>query len=86
MHKYSPPLSQYLVEPPFAAITAASLLGYVSTSFSHPEMEMFVHSSWNKDEAQSDWLETVCEQLFSSLAIDSQLDLDLGFDWAILRH
>ena len=47
MHKYSTPLSQYLVEPPFAAITAASLLGYVSTSF-QLEIEMFVHSSWQK--------------------------------------
>ena len=45
MHKY---VSQYLVEPTLTAITAASLLGYVSTSFAHLEMEMFVHSSWQK--------------------------------------
>ena len=43
-----PPLSKYLVEPPFAEITAASRSGYVSTSFAHLEMEMFVQSSWQK--------------------------------------
>jgi hypothetical protein len=32
---YSPPQTQYFVEPPFAAITAASLLGYVSVSLAH---------------------------------------------------
>lgn len=38
------PLSQYLVQPPFAAITDASVLGYASTRFAHLEIEMFVHS------------------------------------------
>ena len=37
--------SQYFVEPPFAAITAANLLRYVSTSFAHLETEIFAHSS-----------------------------------------
>ena len=46
MHKYSPPLSQYLVEPPFSAITAASLFGYFSTSFAYLETAIFAHSSW----------------------------------------
>ena len=31
-------------------------------------------------------MESVCEQQFSSLARDSQLDLGLDFDWAILTH
>ena len=35
MHNYSPPQSQYFVEPYFAAITAANLLGYVSISLVH---------------------------------------------------
>ena len=45
MHTYSAPLSQYFVEPPFAAITAASLFGDVSTSFAHLESAIFAHSS-----------------------------------------
>ena len=45
MHLYSAPLCQYFVEPPFAAITAASLSEYVSTSFAHLETEIFAHSS-----------------------------------------
>lgn len=45
MQKYSAPLCQYLVEPPLAEITAASLLGYVSTSFAHLETGIFAHSS-----------------------------------------
>ena len=35
VHNYSPPQRQYFAEPPFAAITAASLLGYVSISLAH---------------------------------------------------
>ena len=35
VHKYSSPQSQYFVEPPFSAITAASLLRYVSISLAH---------------------------------------------------
>uniref|UniRef100_A0A3B4EC59 Inositol hexakisphosphate and diphosphoinositol-pentakisphosphate kinase n=1 Tax=Pygocentrus nattereri TaxID=42514 RepID=A0A3B4EC59_PYGNA len=38
------PLSQYFVGPPFAAVTAANLLG-LSTSFPHLEAEIFAHSS-----------------------------------------
>ncbi len=45
MHKYFSPYGQYFVEPPFAAITAASLLGYVFISFAHTETEIFAHSS-----------------------------------------
>ncbi|MEQ2307771.1 hypothetical protein AMECASPLE_021595 [Ameca splendens] len=37
------PLSQYFVEPPFSAITAAGILGYVSTSFAHLVTEIFAH-------------------------------------------
>lgn len=35
MDKYSPPPSQYIGETHFAAITSASLLVFVSTSFVH---------------------------------------------------
>jgi hypothetical protein len=45
VHNYSPPQSQNFVEPPFAAITASSLLGYVSISLAHLATEIFVHSS-----------------------------------------
>ena len=81
---YSAPLSQYFVEPPFAAITAPSLFGDVSTSFAHLErVTFFAHSSL---QALTDWMGSVCEQQFSSLATDSQLNLGLDFDWAILTH
>ena len=43
-----PPQSQYFVEPPFAAITAASLLGYVSISLAHLATGMLAHSSRTK--------------------------------------
>ena len=45
VHNYSPPKSQYFVEPPLAAITAASLLGYVSISLAHLATGIFAHSS-----------------------------------------
>ena len=35
-------------------------------------------------QAESDWMESVCEQQFSNLARDSQLHLGLDFDWAVL--
>ena len=45
MHNYSPSQSQYFVEPHSAAITAASLLGYVSISLAHLAIGIFAHSS-----------------------------------------
>ena len=39
------PPSQYFVEPPFAAIIAASLLGYVSMSLAHLATAISAHSS-----------------------------------------
>uniref|UniRef100_A0A8C7TGE4 Gamma-glutamyltransferase 1b n=1 Tax=Oncorhynchus mykiss TaxID=8022 RepID=A0A8C7TGE4_ONCMY len=45
LHNYSPPQSQYFVEPHFAAITAASLLGYVSISLAHLATRILVSSS-----------------------------------------
>lgn len=35
---------------------------------------------------KSDWMETICDQQYSSFGTDSQLDLGLAFDWAILTH
>ena len=37
--------SQYFVEPPFAALTAPSLLGYVSISLAHLATGIFAHFS-----------------------------------------
>ena len=37
-------------------------------------------------QAWSDWIESVCKQQFSSLARDSQVDLGLDCDWAVLTH
>ena len=45
MQLYSAPQSWYFVEPPFAAITAASPLRYVSNSFAHVETAIFAYSS-----------------------------------------
>jgi hypothetical protein len=40
-----PPKNQYFVVPPFVAITAAHLLGYVSISLAHLATGIFAHSS-----------------------------------------
>lgn len=45
--KYSIPLIQYLMEPPFAAITAASHLANVSTTCAHLETDIFARSLQN---------------------------------------
>ena len=45
VHNYSAPKSQYFVEPPLAAITAASLLGYVSIGLAHLATGSFAHYS-----------------------------------------
>lgn len=42
---YPAPLDQFFVVPTCAAVTAANLLGYVSTSFAHEETDIFAHSS-----------------------------------------
>ena len=46
MHNYSTPQSQYFVETPFPAITAANLLGYVSISLAHQGRTAPDPSSW----------------------------------------
>ena len=78
VHLYGAPLSQYFVEPPFSAITAAKCFWDVSTSFAHLESKIA--------QDLSDWMESVRKQQFSNLATESQLDLGLDFDWAILTH
>ena len=78
MHNYSPPQSQYFVEPPFAAITAAHLLGYVSISLAHLATGIFAHSSRQTCSFKLDrfcW----CTAILSHTT-DSQLDWGLGFD------
>lgn len=44
VHLYSAHLCQYFFEP-FAAITVASLSGFVSTSFAHRQTAISAHSS-----------------------------------------
>ena len=44
VHNSSPPQSQYIVKTPFAAIIAASLLGYVSISLAHLATGISAHS------------------------------------------
>lgn len=39
-----------------------------------PILHIIISGAW------SDWMEIICEQQFSSLATDTQLDLGLGFD------
>ena len=80
------PPRQYFVEPPFTAITAASLFGDVFTSFAHLDGDIFAHFLCKIAQALSNWMESVSELQFSSLATVSQLDLSLDFDWAILTR
>lgn len=68
---------QYFVEPPLAAITAASLLGYVTVSFaqldprsfsqsSHLDPHRFSQSSWqNCSRLDGDWMEDGVVHRFS---------------------
>lgn len=65
------PLSQYIVKPPFTAITAASLLGFVSTSFAHLETEFFCCILCERARAQSDLTDSICARQFSELSTDS---------------
>lgn len=47
MHLYSAPLSQYFVEPPFAAIKLRNVLWYVSKSSTCSQNEIFANSLQN---------------------------------------
>ena len=84
MHNYSPPESQYFVEPPFAAITVASLLGYVSISLAHLATGIFAHSS-RKNYSSSfkldgfHWCTAVIPQILNWIEV-------LGFNLAIPRY
>ena len=75
MHNYSPSQNQYFVEPPFAAITAASLFGYVAISLAHLATGIFAHSSMQNCSSSFKldgfhW----CTAIFKSYTTDSQLD------------
>lgn len=71
--------------PPFSAITAARLLGYVYTTFVHPETEIFASSSLRNSpnsvrlDGEHSWTTG-----FLDLARDFQLDL--GLDLNGLSH
>lgn len=56
------PLSQYLVKQPFAAITAASLLGFVSTSFAHLETAISAQSYIMLHYIRLRWRQSKCCQ------------------------
>lgn len=45
LHNVQYLMGQYLVDPSLAAVTAASLVGYVSTIFAHFDPNIFAHSS-----------------------------------------
>ena len=74
MHNYSPPQSQYFVEPPFAAITAASLLGYVSISLAHLAQGFLPILQGKTAPAPSSWMGSAGIQQSLSHTTDSQLD------------
>jgi hypothetical protein len=83
MHNYSPTQSQYFAEPPFAAITAASILGYVSISWPLGFLPILQGKT---APAPSRLMGSTGVQQSLSHTTDSQLDLGLGFDSAIPRH
>ncbi|MEQ2221704.1 hypothetical protein ILYODFUR_018418 [Ilyodon furcidens] len=77
-------LSQDIKKHVFSETTAASLSGYVSTSFPHVETQnctIFLHA---KQLNHSHWMDTI-EQLLLYFP-NNQLNVSLDFDWAILTH
>ena len=67
-------LSQYFVEPPFAAITVSSLLWFVSTSFAHVQTDIFAHSSLQNSSSsvRLDWgMNTFARHCTSYVPFDS---------------
>ena len=68
------PQSQYFVETPFAAITAASLLGYVSISLAHLATGILPILQGKTAPAPSSWTGSTGEQQSLSATTDSQLD------------
>lgn len=78
--------SQYLVEPPFVAISTASLWGYASARVAHLGIKILVHFSLQNSSSLVRLDGTICELQFSSLVTNSQFDLGLGFEWSILYH
>ena len=74
LHNYSPPKSQYFVEPPFAAITAASLLIYVSSHW-----DFFPIHQGKTAPAPSSWMGSAGVQQSLSHTTDF-VGWGLGFD------
>ena len=68
-----PHKSQYFVEPPFAEITAASLLGYVSRSLAHLATGIFALFQGKTASAPSSWMGSASVQQSLSHTTDSQL-------------
>ena len=81
VHNYSPPQSQHFAEPPFSAIAAANLKGYVSISLAHLATGIFFPILQGKiAPAPSSWMGYAGVQQSLSHTTDSQLDCGLGFD------
>ncbi|MEQ2202097.1 hypothetical protein XENOCAPTIV_024183 [Xenoophorus captivus] len=82
VHILIQPPSQCSVEPPFAADSTASLLGFSSISFGHTRSETAFFAKQLKL-SQTAW-KASCKQQFSPLPTDSQLILALNFNWTLL--
>ena len=80
------PFTQYFVETPLTTITASSLLGYDTRSFSHLYLENFSHSSLQNSQALSSWMGSVTAQLFSGISRDVHLGWSPNSVWAIQGH
>ncbi|MED6266098.1 hypothetical protein CHARACLAT_032171 [Characodon lateralis] len=61
------------------------MTGFIFTSFEHLQKSTAILLC-KTSQTQSDWMENICEHQFLGLATDSQLDLGLDFDYAILTH
>ena len=71
---------QQFVEPPFVAITAASLLGYVSIGLAHLATGIFAHSTRQNCSSSFKLLGSAGVQQSLIHTTDFQLDSGLGFD------
>lgn len=63
------PTQNSITDPWFSPLCIYNqIFCFVSTNFAHLETEIFTHSlKKSRAPAQSDWIESMCEQLFSSL-------------------
>ena len=75
VHNYSPPQSQYFVEPPLAANTTASLLGYIFISLAHLATGIFsILQGKTAPDDPSSWMSATGVQQSLSHTADTQFD------------